>query len=341
MKRKLTTLAAITIAATMSSAAMAQSPGEIANFNTFLDSHPSLAQQLAANPGLADNPHFLARHRDLQNFLDNHPGVSASLHAAPGRFMYREGQYEWAQGGGPIAAAPGTASGPVARFDEYYLDQHREVAQQLARDPRLADNPQFLARHPGLEAFLAAHPDVRTELQAHPGRFMTDEWRNDIYGRGWRNQGGITRGEVARFDEGYLDQHPEVARQLGHDPRLADNPQFLATHPGLDAYLAAHPGVRTELQEHPDRFMSDEWKFERHEHGRRAGWLANTDTYLDAHPEVAAQLKANPKLVDNAQFVDSHPGLHEFLQTHPNARKRWKSHPYRFMQRENSFDQTH
>ena len=25
---------------------------------------------------------------------------------------------------------------------------------------------------------------------------------------------GITRGEVSRFDRGYLDEHPEVARQL-------------------------------------------------------------------------------------------------------------------------------
>jgi hypothetical protein len=42
-----------------------------------------------------------------------------------------------------------------------------------------------------------------------------------------------------------------VARQLGQDLRLADNPHFLATHPGLDGYLANHPEVRTQLQPHP------------------------------------------------------------------------------------------
>lgn len=143
---------------------------------------------------------------------------------------------------------------------------------------------------------------------------------------------GITRGEVARFDNGYLDEHPEVARQLGHNPRLVDNPQFLATHPGLDSYFANHPGVRTELQAHPDRFMTDEWRFNRWE-DRGPHPVANTDRYLDFHPEVAHQLNADPRLIDNRQYVDAHPGLHEFLATHPDARRDWRSHPYRFLHR--------
>jgi hypothetical protein len=76
---------------------------------------------------------------------------------------------------------------------------------------------------------------------------------------------GITGGEVARFDRGYLDEHPEVAQQLARDPRLVDNPVFRANHPGFDAYLANHRYVRTELQQHPDRFMTDERGFNRWE----------------------------------------------------------------------------
>ena len=63
-------------------------------------------------------------------------------------------------------------------------------------------------------------------------------------------------GPVGRFDNGYLDEHPEVAEQLGHDPRLVDNPRFLANHPGLDEYFKNHPEVRSDLQNHPDRFMA-------------------------------------------------------------------------------------
>ena len=53
---------------------------------------------------------------------------------------------------------------------------------------------------------------------------------------------GITGGEVSRFDNGYLDEHPEVARQLAHNPNLVDNPQFRANHQGLDSYLACASG---------------------------------------------------------------------------------------------------
>src|SRR5262249_6380059 len=158
----------------------------------------------------------------------------------------REGHYEWNHGGGPISAGPGTAAGPVARFDNGYLDGHPEVSRQLARDPRLADNPQYLATHPGLDAYLSKHPEVRQELQTHPDRFMNAERRDDRYGHPYHGPG-----PVSRFDNGYLDEHPEVAQQLAKDPHLVDNPQYLATHPGLDRYFASHPEVRTELQQHP------------------------------------------------------------------------------------------
>lgn len=152
---------------------------------------------------------------------------------------------------------------------------------------------------------------------------------------------GITGGEVSRFDNGYLDEHPEVARQLAHNPNLVDNPQFRANHQGLDSYLNAHPYVRTELQQHPDRFMTDEWKHERREDGKGPHPLANTDHYMDQHPEVAQQLNKDPRLIDNRQYVDNHPGLHEFLHTHPTARKDWKSHPYRFIHHEDRYDRNH
>jgi len=81
----------------------------------------------------------------------------------------------------------------------------------------------------------------------------------------WRNYARCvpSTGPVARFDNGYLDSHPQVAQQLNRDPRLADNPQFLATHPGLDSYLATHPQVRARLQQHPGRFMNGERNYER------------------------------------------------------------------------------
>ena len=129
-----------------------------------------------------------------------------------------------------LIAAPALAQntditrGEVANFDKY-LDSHPKVAQQLVSDPRLINNPQFLATHPGLQSFLASHPGVREEIHESPGLFMYREGRYEWHGE---HGYGITGGEVARFDNGYLDKHPEVAEALAKDPRLVDNQQFIA-----------------------------------------------------------------------------------------------------------------
>jgi len=69
---------------------------------------------------------------------------------------------------------------------------------------------------------------------------------------------------------------------------------------------------------------------------------ANADTrYFDEHPDVAKKLRNNPTLIDNQQFVDSHPGLHEYLHNHPGVRHDFKSHPYRFMHREEVYHKHH
>jgi len=231
----------------------------------------------------------------------------------------------------------GTAAfaGPITRFDNGYLDEHPGVAHRLGANPSLADNPQFLATHPGLDEYLSKHPEVRQDLQQHPYRFMSDEWRHDHYGA---VGSGITRGEVGRFDNGYLDQHPEVAQQLAKDPRLVDNPQYLATHPGLDESFKNHPEIREELQHHPDRFMVRERYHERHGEPGGTRPLATTDRYLDSHHEVAQQLNRDPALVDDRTYVDDHRGLNEYLQNHPTARRDWKSHPFAYMAAERHYD---
>jgi hypothetical protein len=170
---------------------------------------------------------------------------------------------------------------------------------------------------------------------------------------------------VTRFDEGYLDQHPEVAQQLAGNPALVDNGQFMANHPGLREYFENHPQVRFDLKHHPYEFMSREdrlnnwrgrywpgnWNGNNHPYPG-GGWyqpyngsgphpFANTDQYLDHHPEVTQQLNQNPRLIDNPQYVHNHPGLHEFLENHPYARHEWRSHPYKFMGAEHQYDKHH
>ena len=70
--------------------------------------------------------------------------------------------------------------------------------------------------------------------------------------------------------------------------------------------------------------------------------VENADyAYFDSHPEIANQLAKDPTLIDNQQFVDSHPSLHTYLHDHPNVRHEFKTHPYKFMHRSEMYNQNH
>src|SRR5262249_11870487 len=45
----------------------------------------------------------------------------------------------------------------LANFDEF-LDSHREIAEQVRKDPSLLDDKQFLKDHPELQKYLWNHP---------------------------------------------------------------------------------------------------------------------------------------------------------------------------------------
>jgi hypothetical protein len=74
-----------------------------------------------------------------------------------------------------------------------------------------------------------------------------------------------SRHPYVRDFNGYLDAHPGEAEDLRRNPRLVDNPNYLAHHPDLQAYLRAHPNVAKAYGRHPDAFMHRERRYERSE----------------------------------------------------------------------------
>src|SRR5260370_33785109 len=155
-----------------------------------------------------------------------------------------------------------------------------------------------------------------------------------------------TRGELASFDR-FMDSHPEMAEQLRRDPSLVTNEEFVENHPALQEYLQQHPGVREEITENPNRFMRQEQRFDRREDGRdndrrdndtTRGELASFDRFSDSHPEISEQLRRDPSLVKNEEFVRNHPALQEYLQQHPEVHEQITENPNRFMQQEQRFD---
>jgi hypothetical protein len=169
--------------------------------------------------------------------------------------------------------------------------------------------------------------------QTAPGQSPTRD--NDVDATRPAPDREINHGDLARFDQ-FLDSHREIAEQLRKDPSLAGNKRFLKDHPELQNYLRQNPQIRDALKDDPNTFMSAEERFERNEVDR--GELANFDRFLDAHREIATQLRKDPSLVDNRQYLKDHPELQSYLQNHPEIRQQIDRNPDAFMHQEESYD---
>jgi len=219
---------------------------ELVRFNQFLDSHRETAEQLRKNPPLVGNQQFLQSHPELQAYLHDHPGIREQLKDDPSAFMQADARFDRRQ--------DDRDRQELARFDQF-LDNHRETAEQLRRDPALVDNPHFVKGHPDLQAYLQDHPGIREELEQNPNILRQQESRFD------HREDGMDRDAMHRQFGEFLGGHSAIAQQLSSDPSLAKNKEFLANHPELQDYLNAHPDARQQLMENPQSFVSSAQRF--------------------------------------------------------------------------------
>src|SRR5580704_4967817 len=235
----------------------------------------------------------------------------------------------------------------LANFDRF-LDSHPEVANDIRKDPSLVNNEDFVNRHPALQTYLQDHPAVSEQIKADPNAFMRQETRYDRREDDRDRDRDINRQELAHFNQ-FLDTHRETAEQLRKDPSLVDNQEFVHNHPALQSYLREHPELSAQLKQDPNAFMHQEDRYARGQDSRGQGGqggqdsrdrdinrqqLARFDQFLDTHRETADQLRKDPSLVDNEEFVRSHPALQTYLHDHPELRDQIKSNPNAFMQQE-------
>ena len=143
-----------------------------------------------------------------------------------------------------------------------------------------------------------------------------------------------TARELGSFDR-FMDAHAEIADQLRKNPALVQDKEFVANHPDLQQYFRENPGVREEIQENPNAFMHQEQRLDARETRQE---LANFDHFLDKHPEIAEQLRKDPSLVNNKQFVNSHPELQQFLQGYSGLAQDLQQDPNGFMRQEDRLD---
>jgi len=143
---------------------------ELKNFDGFLDKYPNIDQDLRKNPKLLNDPTYLSGHPELKQFLDSHPGVQKEASENPQIFMNREKHFE--NSGRDIPAAE------VKSLDNF-LDKHAAIERELRKDPSLANNADYLAKHPELKTYLDQHPAVRQHLAENPRAVIRAEKRQE------------------------------------------------------------------------------------------------------------------------------------------------------------------
>jgi hypothetical protein len=235
---------------------------DVADFNWFLDRHPEIAEQLRKDPSLIDNHRFVADHPQLQEYVQTHRKIADAFRTHPDQFMRDEERYERNQGG------------DITRRDvlemNHFLDDHKEIAEQLRKDPSLIDNREWVSSHPALQEYLQSHPAVKEAFRSDPNAFMHDEERLDRREGEPRDAGRMNansspydrdernRGELTGFGQ-FLGGHSSVADELSRDPSLANNREYLENHPELNDYLKSHPAMSQQLSENPQAVMNSNW----------------------------------------------------------------------------------
>jgi hypothetical protein len=72
-----------------------------------------------------------------------------------------------------------------------------------------------------------------------------------------------------------------------------------------------------------------------------ARWqLAAFDQFLDNHPELSEQVRKDPSLVGDKEFVEKHPALQQYLQQHPEVRTAIDQNPGAVMHQEQRYERT-
>jgi len=212
-----------------------------------------------------------------------------------------------------------------------------------------------------LIAFVIAGPSRAVAQQAdnddRPAAQQHDNDMNRQIDRDKDDRNRDQRGNMSAFDA-FLDSHPKIANDLGGNPRLIDDQNFVNSHPELKEFLESHPNVREEVREHPDAIrrherneqMSGDRDRDRDNDNDRArrgnaadndvrGYeLKNFDTWLDKNPEIARDLRSNPSLVNDPNYVNSHPKLKSFLDYHQSVREELKENPRAFMKAEGTYE---
>jgi hypothetical protein len=234
---------------------------ESARIDQFLSDHPNIDKDLKSKPQNVNDSNYLKKHGELANFLHDNPDVRDECQRNPAFFEDRNLRAQMIRtdfnntadrDNGLRSDALPNDRVEVANFDRF-LDSHREIAEQLRRDPSLADNQKFVQNHPALQTYLQQNPAIRDQLGRDPSFFMRQE---DNFGR----LDSRDRDRFASFRQ-FMDQHPRIRGDVWKNHALVKNDDYLHRNPELGDYLKDHPDVRDAWSANPDSFVKGAQQF--------------------------------------------------------------------------------
>jgi hypothetical protein len=307
---------------------------DAAEFHQFLDAHPEIAEQVRRNPSLVENRNFADNHPALETYLRENPGVRDEIRQNPDTFVHNGDRSDVDAN----ARFQNPMGRDLAEFDRF-MDSHREIAEELRKDPSLVNNKAYLSSHPDLQAFLQSHQGIDARITQNPDAFMRqeDQFNRDADNRDNRFDRDGDR-NVAQFHD-FLDSHPEIAEQIRRNPSLAEDRQFADNHPALQGFYRDNPAVRDDIRQNPESFMQQEDRLNNrngqdfdHDH------LASFKQFLGGHADVAQDMSRNPSLAKDQGYVQNHPEFDNYLKANPGVRSDLMQNPDGFVKGAQQFN---
>ena len=218
-----------------------------------------------------------------------------------------------------------------ASFDQF-LAQHKDIAKDLQNKPGLLNDPGYLKNHKELQSFFDRNPRAHDQLRQDPSFFTRRDNRFET---------NATPKQRADRDD-FLSKHKDIKGDLDANPGLVNDNDYLRRHKDLQAYLDRDPGMRDDFRNRAD---NDRNRSEVAENARgnpnpdlTRQELATMDQFLDGHEDIERQLRANPSLINDPNYLRANPQLQTFLGQHPVLLNEFREDPNYFMRRENRFD---
>lgn len=162
---------------------------------------------------------------------------------------------------------PGVAAEDVARLNQF-LEDHRDIAKQLQKNPLLVTDHKFLDKHKDVRRFFDENVRLREVFAEDPGYFAGKNARAEAVSGAAANRelnagpSGVTGRDLLEVEK-FLQKHKDIARQLGSSPALGRDPQYLKQHKDLRRFFDEHAHIQAEFDENPKYFMQRESELER------------------------------------------------------------------------------